>query len=97
MYIKYQKNTRLLEPFGIGIVHEPAKSLLLTLWQTKRRNDKRETDHQQNKLSKCEKYRTGQGGRLLYLCLHGHRLAVKLNDISLLISIHVNKCGHTFN
>lgn len=36
---------------------------------------------------------TGQSGRHFHLNLYEHKLAVELNDISLLISIHVNKFG----
>ncbi|CAH8481679.1 unnamed protein product [Schistosoma guineensis] len=60
-------------------------------------NSRRKTDHLQNNCSNYEKHCIGQSGRLLHLRPHKHQLTVKHHDISSLISIHMDKCKHTFD
>ena len=100
-YIKgiSETTTRLLKTFGIGVAHKPTKSLHSILCKPKdemAKEDKTNIIYKIN-CTNCNKHYIGQSGRPLHLRLHEHQLAVKRHDISSLISIHVDNCGHTFN
>ncbi|KAH9581087.1 hypothetical protein MS3_00008331 [Schistosoma haematobium] len=89
--------TRLLKTFGIGVAHKPTKSLQSILCKPK---DEITKENKSNIIYKincanCEKHYIGQSGR--HLRLHEHQLAVERHDISSLISIHVDNCGHSFD
>lgn len=81
------------------MTHKPKKlrqSILCTANDVMTKKEKWNIYYKIN-CANCEKHYIGPSGRPLHLRLHENELAVKCRNISSLILVYVDNCGHSFN